>query len=189
MNTYHRKTDSLAYATGSFKTILEDVNHRWNDNTTKIIELGKQVNIDVSNALVSDNGPSTKKDTILSSLSSLGKLFSEMEIINKERIDLMIEMEGLDFPLKTPRRILKLCKEEKQTIDLMENFASNLSKTVLFIDNGNTEEELVSNSLNSFETAFNDFEELVDTGNQYNTRLNEELDKEHKKARKYLGIV
>jgi len=189
MNIYQRKTDSLAYATGSFKTILEDVNLRWGDKTNKIIELGKQVNIDVSKALDSKKDSLSQKDDILSKLSSLGKLFSLMEIINKERMDLMIEMEGLDFPLKTLRKILILCKEEKQAMEMLENFASNLGKTVLFIENGKTEEELVSTSLNSFETAFNDFEELVNNGIQFNSHLNDELDKEHKKARKYLGIV
>ncbi|MCG3216359.1 MAG: hypothetical protein KAS63_06545 [Candidatus Heimdallarchaeota archaeon] len=189
MNANYRKTDSLAYATGSFKTILEEVNLRWTDNTSKIIELGKQVDFEISKALQKRQDTKQLKQEIISNLSNLGKLYSSIDEINKEKIDLMIEMEGLDFPLKTPRKILKQCKEEKKIADLLENFTSNLSKTVTFIENGITEEELIENSLNSFITTFNEFKEIVDLGSQLNSHLEEELDKEHKKARKYLGIV
>ncbi|MFW9853387.1 MAG: hypothetical protein ACFFDS_10615 [Candidatus Thorarchaeota archaeon] len=101
----------------------------------------------------------------------------------------MTEMEGLDFPLKTPKKMLSFCKKEEEAAELLQTITKNLSKTITFIENGDTEEELIDNSLSSFETAFIDFQEKTLIGDELTSALKFELEKEHKKARKYLGIV
>ena len=83
---------------------------------------------------------------------------------------------------------MKLCKEENEAATMLENFTSNLSKTLTFRNSG-TDKELLDNSLNSFVTASSEYEELIILGNQLTYELKEELDKEHKKAKKYLGKV
>jgi hypothetical protein len=189
MNEKYRRTDSLAYATGSFKNNLEDVIQRWTDIVLSIVDLCPKVMEDIKNIIKNRTDVSSKKTEIMSDLTSIGKLLGELEATNAENYDLMIEMDGLDFPLKGPKKMMTICKDEEEDIGSLQNILQNLSKTMTFIEKGNTEEELLLNSLNSFEEAFNKFQELANSAIQLFSTIAEELEREHKKARKYLGIV
>jgi hypothetical protein len=190
MNEKYRRTDSLAYATGSFKNNLEEVIQRWSDIVISIADIGPKLIEDIKNMIKNKSDISSKKTETMTDLSSLGKLLSELEDVNANNYDLMIEMDGLDFPLKGPKKMMAICKREEEEIGLLQTILRNLSKTMTFIDKeSDTEEELLLNSLKSFEDAFNQFQELCNEGIQLFSQIAEELDKEHKKARKYLGIV
>jgi hypothetical protein len=126
----------------------------------------------------------------MSDLTNLGKQLTELESTNAEIYGLMIEMDGLDFPLKGPKKMMKISKQEEEEIGFLQTILRNLSKTMTFIEKeGNTEEELLMNSLKSFEDAFNQYQELTNQAIELFSFIAEELEKEHKKARKYLGIV
>jgi hypothetical protein len=189
MENEYRRTDSLAYATGSFQENLDEVSNKWSNNTKTIVDIGPKVIHDIRKVVKEKVDVAKQKKTILSNLSALGSLFNELEGINAEMFDLMTEMEGLDFPLKTPKQILSFCKKEEEAAELLQTITKNLSKTITFIENGDTEEELIENSLSSFETAFIDFQEKTLIRDELTSALKVELEKEHKKARKYLGIV
>ena len=189
MNEKYRRSDSLAYATGSFKSNLEDIIQRWTDIVLNIVDLCPKLIEDIKNIIKNRTNVNSKKNEIMSDLTNLGKLLSELENANAENYSLMIEMDGLDFPLKGPKKMMPICKDEEEDIGILQNILQNLSKTMTFIDKGNSEGELLLNSLNSFEEAFNNFQELVNTAIQLFSKIAEELEREHKKARKYLGIV
>jgi len=186
MSEKYRRTDSLAFATGAFQANLEEISKRWKNNTLQINDICPRV---IQNIKESKVNTKTGKDKIMGYLSFLGTLFQDLEGITAEKYDLMIEMGGLDFPLKGPTKMMNQCEKEEESTELLQTIVQNLSKTVSFIEKGETEEELLANSLNSFETAYNDFNELVALGNQLTSYIKDELEKEHKKARKYLGFV
>ncbi|MHA2358094.1 MAG: hypothetical protein ACXABK_04945 [Candidatus Heimdallarchaeaceae archaeon] len=186
MSEEYRRTDSLAYATGAFQANLEEIYKRWKNNTLQINDICPRVIKGIKNSKVNTKDG---KDKILGYLSFLGTLFQDLEGITADKYDLMIEMGGLDFPLKGPTKMMKQCEKEEESTELLKTIIHNLSKTISFIEAGDTEEGLLSNSLNSFESAYKDFNELVTLGNQLSDYIKEELEKEHKKARKYLGFV
>lgn len=186
MNTNLRRSDSLAHATGSFKDSLDEISNLWNEKTDKIIEICPRI---IKGVKEVTNTTEDTKTKIFEDLTNLGKLLNEMENINAEKQELMTEMEGLDFPLKNPKLIIKLCKEEIEAASLLENFTSNLSKTFTFTKTSDADSGLLENSLNSFESAYSEYEEIIILGNQLIYNLKEELDKEHLKAKKYLGKV
>ncbi|MCG3226041.1 MAG: hypothetical protein H7645_03920 [Candidatus Heimdallarchaeota archaeon] len=189
MNEKYRRTDSLAYATGSFKNNLEDIIQRWSDIVISIVDVSPKLIEDIKNIVKNRTNASSKKTQIMSVLTNLGKLLADLEKVNAENYSLMIEMGGLDFPLKGPKKMITVCKDEEEEIGFLQTILRNLSKTMTFIEKGDTEEELLMNSLKSYEDAFNQFQELTDKAIQLFSYTAEELDKEHKKARKYLGIV
>ncbi|NPD88651.1 MAG: hypothetical protein HGN29_07995 [Asgard group archaeon] len=189
MSEKYRRTDSLAYATGSFKNNLEDIIQRWSDIVISVVDVCPKIIEDIKNIMKNRTSVSSKKTEIMSDLTNLGKILSELEKINAENYGLMIEMDGLDFPLKGPKKMMQLCKDEEEEIGFLQTILRNLSKTMTFIEKGDTEEELLMNSLKSFEDAFNQFQELTNKAIQLFSNIAEELEKEHKKARKYLGIV
>ena len=190
MNEKYRRTDSLAYATGSFKNNLEEIIQRWSDIVISIADLGPKLIEDIKNMVKDKSRISSKKSETMTDLTNLGKLLNDLDSANANNYDLMIEMDGLDFPLKGPKEMMSICKQEEEEIGFLQTILKNLSKTMTFIEKGgDTEEELLMNSLKSFEDAFNQFQELCNDGIQLFSKIAEELEKEHKKARKYLGIV
>ena len=189
MSEKYRRTDSLAYATGSFKNNLEDIIQRWSDIVIGIVDVSPKLIEDIKNILKNRTDVSSKKTEIMSDLTNLGKLLADLEKVNEENYGLMIEMGGLDFPLKGPKKMIGFCKDEEEEIGFLQTILRNLSKTMTFIDKGDKEKELLMNSLKSYEDAFNQFQELTNKAIELFSYTAEELDKEHKKARKYLGIV
>jgi hypothetical protein len=189
VNKNLRKTDTLAHSTGSFINSLKDVNTTWDEKTQEIISLSPEVIKDVKEVISSKGKEATKKDEIITNLSTLGTLCNELELVNAERVDLMIEMEGLDFPIKTPQKLLNLCKREDETNKLLKTIAHNISKTMAFIDQSVTDMELLETSWKSFESAFTEYNEIIDISRFLTANLEQELDKEFKKALKYGDIV
>ena len=189
MNKNLRKTDTLAHSTGSFINSLKDVNNTWDEKTQEIISLGPDVIRDVNEVISSKGKEITKKDEIITNLSALGNLYNELEQVNAERVDLMIEIEGLDFPIKTPKKLLNLCKRETDTNKLLKTIAHNLSKTMTFIDQSISDIGLLITSSKSFESAFTEYGEIIDISRFLTANLEKELDKEFKKALKYGDIV
>ena len=189
MNYNLRKSDSLAHATGSFKHNLDDLSLNWSENVDVLEELGPKIIGGINEAANSKKGNEDIKNLVKTYLTDFGKILNAMEKTNADMIDLMIEMEGLDFPLKNPKRILKLCEKEENNNKFLQNIVKNLSKTFSFVDAVKTDKELLMNSLQSFETAFSEFQEIADLGINLTANLKEELEKEHVKAKKYLGKV
>lgn len=188
MNKNLRKTDTLAHTTGSFINSLKDVNGTWDEKTQEILSLTPEVIRDVNEVISSKGKTISKKDTIITNLSTLGMLYNELELINGERVDLLIEMEGLDFPIKTPKKLLDLCKREVETNKLLKTIAHNISKTMAFVDQSITDMELLINSSSSFESTSTEYNEIIDVGRFHTANLEKELDKEFKKALKYGDI-
>jgi len=189
VNKNLRKSDTLAHTTGSFINILKDVNNVWDEKIQKIISLSPDVFRDVNEVISSKGKTVTKKEEIIANLATLCTLYNEMEHVSAERIDLMIEMEGLDFPIKTPKKLLNLCKRDVETNKLLKTIAHNISKTMTFIDQNITYVELLESSLKSFESAFTEYNEIIDISRFLTANLEKELEKEFKKARKYGDIV
>jgi hypothetical protein len=188
MNYELRKSDSLAQATGSFKQNLEEINLRWNEHIVKLGDLGPQIIEGINESIeVSKNEEIVV--VVKSSLSEFVQVLNGMDKTNADIVDLMIEMEGLDFPLKAPKRILILCEKEEDSSKMIQNIVRNLSKTYNFFDKAKTDKGLLLNSLNSFEIAFADLQEITKQGLELTAFLETELEKEHKKAKKYLGKV
>ncbi len=188
MNYELRKSDSLAHATGSFKENLKEVNLRWNEHIVKLGNLGPQIIGGINESIkVSKNEEVATRVT--SSLSEFSQVLNSMDKINADIVDLMIDMEGLDFPLNTPKKILNLCEKEEDNSKMLQNIIRNLSKTYNFLDKVKTDKGLLLNSLNSFETAFSDLQAIIEQSLNLTTSLADELDKEHSKAKKYLGKV
>jgi hypothetical protein len=184
-----RKSDSLAHATGSFMESIDEMSSLWNTDISEILEISPNIMGLIRNIISSKNKVEEKKKTIMEELTKLGELFNNMERINALMYDLLIEIDGLDFPLKMPRKLMKLSKEEEETTKLLQTFAQNLSKTMTFVGSGNIEEELLESSLKSYEAAYNDYNSIVENSREMLKELQSELDKEHKKARKYGDIV
>jgi len=189
VNKNLRKSDTLAHTTGSFISILKDVNNVWDEKTQNIISLSPEVFRDVKEVISSKGKIVTKKEEIIANLATLCTLYNEMEHVSAERIDLMIEMEGLDFPIKTPKKLLDLCKRDLETNKLLKTIAHNISKTMTFIEKNVTYVELLENSLKSFESAFTDYNEIIDISRFLTADLEKELETEFRKARKYGDIV
>jgi hypothetical protein len=161
MNYELRKSDSLAYATGSFKQNLEEVNLRWNEHIVKLGNLGPQIIGGINESIeISKNEEVAARVT--SSLSEFSQVLNSMDKTNADMVDLMIEMEGLDFPLKTPKKILNLCEKEENNAKMLHNIIRNLSKTYNFFDKVKKDKGLLLNSLNSFETAFSDLQVIIE---------------------------
>ncbi len=188
MNYELRKSDSLAHATGSFKQNLKEVNLRWNEHIVKLGNLGPQIIGGINESI--KRSKNEKVATIVtSSLSEFSQVLNSMDKTNAEMVDLMIDIEGLDFPLKTPKKILNLCEKEEDNLKMLHNIIRNLSKTYNFFDKVKKDKGLLLNSLNSFETAFSDLQEIIKQSLDLTALLVAELDKEHSKAKRYLGKV
>lgn len=184
-----RRSDSLAHATGSFIESLEEMNSLWNTDVSEILEISPNVIVLIKEIISKKDKVGEKKKTIMNELTKLGELFNNMERIDALMYDLLIEIDGLDFPLKTPRKLMKLSKEEEETTKLLQTFAQNLSKTMTFVGSGKMEEELLESSLQSYESAYSDYSSIVERSREMLMDLQAELDKEHKKARKYGDLV
>ncbi|MCE7743252.1 MAG: hypothetical protein GOP50_12450 [Candidatus Heimdallarchaeota archaeon] len=184
-----RKSDSLAHATGSFMESLEEMNSLWNTDISEILEISPSVIGLIKKIISSKDKTGVKKKEIMGELTKLGELFNNMERIDALMYDLLIEIDGLDFPLKTTRKLMKLNKEEVETTKLLQTFAQNLSKTMAFVESGNLEEELLTSSLKSYKTAYNDYNSIVKKSRELLKNLHLELDKEQQKARKYGDLV
>ena len=188
MNYELRKSDSLAHATGSFKQNLKEINSRWNEHIVKLGDLGPQI-IGGINESINTKSNEENRNIVKSSLTEFGKVLIDMETTNANMVDLMIEMEGLDFPLKSPKKILNLCEAEESNSKLLQQIISNLSKTFSFVDSVKADKELLINSLKSFEMTFADLQSIIEQGLDLTAYLDSELTKEHKKAKKYMGKV
>ena len=188
MNYELRKSDSLAHATGSFKQNLGEINLRWNEHIVKLGNLGPQIIGGINESI--NVSKSEKTATVVkSSLSEFLQILTTMDKTNADMVDLMIDMEGLDFPLTTPNKILKHCEKEENNSKNLQNILRNLSKTYNFLGKVKTDKGLLLNSLNSFEVAFSDLQETIKQGLDLTAFLEKELEKEHRKAKKYLGKV
>ena len=188
MNYELRKSDSLAYATGSFKQNLGEINLRWNEHIVKLGDLGPQIIGGINESIeVSKNEEIAT--VVKSSLSEFLQILTKMDKTNADMVDLMIDMEGLDFPLTTPKKILKLCEKEENNSKMLQNIIRNLSKTYNFLGKVKTDEGLLLNSLDSFERAFSDLKGIIEQSLDLTDFLETELEKEHSKAKKYLGKV
>lgn len=188
MNYELRKSDTLAHATGSFKQSLEEIHLRWNEHIVKLGDLGPQIVRGVNESI--EVSKSEEIATLVkSSLSEFSQILDRMDKTNADMVDLMIEIEGLDFPLKTPNKILKLCEKEENNSKKLQNIIRNLSKTYNFLGKVETDKGLLLNSLTSFETAFSDLQAIIEQGLNLTASLGTELEKEHSKAKKYLGKV
>ena len=188
MNYELRKSDSLAHATGSFKQNLEETNLRWNEHIVKLGDLGPQI-IGGINDSIKVRKTEEIATVVKSSLSEFLQVLNNMDKTNADMVDLMIDIEGLDFPLTTPKKILKLCEKEENNSKMLQNIIRNLSKTYNFLDKVKTDKGLLENSLNSFETAFSDLQKIIKQSIDLIALLETELEKEHRKAKKYLGKV
>ncbi|MHA1197928.1 MAG: hypothetical protein ACTSQF_01030 [Candidatus Heimdallarchaeaceae archaeon] len=184
-----RKSDSLAHATGSFMESIEEMNSLWNTDISEILEISPSVIVLIKEIISSKDKTGAQKEKIMKELTKLGALFNNMERIDALMYDLLIEIDGLDFPLKSTRQLMKLNKEEVETAKLLQTFAQNLSKTMAFIETGNLEEELLTSSLKSYETAHNDYHTIVEKSRETMKNLQLELGEEQQKARKYGDIV
>ncbi len=184
-----RKSDSLAHATGSFMESLEEMNSLWNTDISEILEINPTVIGLIKEIVSSKNKTGDKKEKIMNELTKLGELFNNMERIDALLYDLLIEVDGLDFPLKSTRKLMKLNKEEVETTKLLQTFAQNLSKTMTFAGSGSMEVELLSSSLKSYESAHNDYYNIVTESRELMKQLQLELNKEQQKARKYGDLI
>jgi len=188
MNYELRKSDSLAHATGFLKRNLKEVNLRWNEHIVKLGSLGPLI-IEGINESIEIGKNEEVATRVTSSLSEFSQVLNNMDKTNADMVDLMIDMEGLDFPLKTPKKILNLCEKEEDNSKMLQNIIRNLSKTYNFLDNVKTDKGLLLNSLSSFETAFSELQGIIKQSLELTALLETELEKEHSKAKKYLGKV
>ena len=184
-----RKSDSLAHATVTFMESLKEMETLWNNDISDILKISPDV-IALIKEIISSKGKSGfNKEKIMNMLTKLGELFNNMERINALMNDLLIEVDGLDFPLKTPRVLMKLNNEEEDLTQVIQNVVQNISKTMTFFESSKMDLELLESSLKSFETTYNEYSELITNYRELMNKLHIELDKEHKKARKYGDIV
>ncbi len=184
-----RKSDSLAHATGSFMESLEEMNSLWNTDISEILEISPNVISLIKEVITSKGKTISEKENIMKELTKLGELFNNMERIDGLKYDLLIEIDGLDFPLKTTRLLIKQNKDEEQTTKLLQTFAQNLSKTMTFVESSKTDAELLESSLKSFESTYDEYYKIVTSGKELLKNLHEELEKEQQKARKYGDVV
>ncbi|MHA1303391.1 MAG: hypothetical protein ACTSQE_00875 [Candidatus Heimdallarchaeaceae archaeon] len=179
-----RKTDSLAYATGTFLNSLELFQERWNEATSQIKKEGPII-IEKINRAISSPEKSDLKNGIIKSLSSLGSLFTTFEKIYADQYVLMTEIDGLEFPIKTAQELLEQCKVEEAKAAIVRNVVQNLSKTISFYNAGNSDLELIKSSLKSFEEEFSEYKNLIEKSEKLLKKLSKELNDEHDKAKKY----
>ncbi len=185
MNLNMRKTDSLAHATGSFLDSLYDVQDDWSELAEDIISLGTSLRDQLNRTLAESADDSPTENSIKSDIVSIRDALQEIETTNKEKYDLFIEIDGLDFPLSTPQKLMDLCKEEERKLQFMEDIVKNTSKTAL-----SNEPSLLENSLNSLTDILEEYKKIYDEIDEKMVILEEELEKEHEKARKkYMNIV
>ena len=184
-----RKSDSLAHETGTLRENLDEMNTLWNTDVSEILEIMPQVIVLIKEIISSKGKTGEKKEQVMSKLSKLGELYNNMERIDALMYDLLIEIDGLDFPLKNPKKLMKLSKEDTETIKLLQTFAKNISKTITFVGSSNLEVELLESSLKSFESSYNDYTNVVEKSRELLKDLQTELDNEHMKARKYVDYV
>ena len=189
MHKEQRKSDSLAHAIGSFMESLDEMDSLWNTDISEILEISPNVISLIKRVITSKGRTISDKENIMEELTKLGELFNNMERIDGLMYDLLIEIDGLDFPLKTPRLLMRQNKDEEQTTKLLQTFAQNLSKTMIFIESSKVDVELLESSLNSFESAYDDYYKIVKSGEELLKNLHEELEKEQQKALKYGDVV
>lgn len=184
-----RRSDSLAHEIESFIENLEEMNKLWDTDISEILEISPKVVDLIKEIKASKDQTGNKKEMVKTDLTKLGELFNNMERIDALMYDLLIEIEGLEFPLKSTRKLMELNKEEEENNKLLQTFAQNISKTITFVGDKSVDSELLSSSLNSFENAYNDYCKIVERSRELISNLRLELDKELKKARKYGDIV
>lgn len=189
MNLNVRRTDSLAYDTGTFKNIVESIRERWSTYSDSFISTGQFI-IDESRKMCQTAKADPKKlQEVVDSLAKFGEYLNELEKFHAERYDFLTELEGLEFPLKQTKKLIKLHKQETDLLKSLETFAQNLSKTISFYGSSDTEKELIDNSLKSFESTLKEYITILKEYQDTFMELHEDLKKEHKKAQKYLDFV
>ena len=167
---------------------LEEVNFRWNEHIVKLGNLGPQIIGGINESMKIGKNEEVAA-IVTASLSEFSQVLNSMDKTNADMVDLMIDMEGLDFPLKMPKKILNLCEKEENNAKTLHNIIRNLSKTYNFLDKIKTDKGLLLNSLNSFETAFSNLQQIIEQSYDLTALLVTELEEEHSKAKKYLGKV
>ncbi|MHA1685025.1 MAG: hypothetical protein ACTSYD_01325 [Candidatus Heimdallarchaeaceae archaeon] len=190
MNFSIRRTDSLAYDTGTFKNIVGEIRKRWDLYSNSFITNGEHIIEEIKQMCNNQETQDQKHlDTIVDRLAKFGEALGELEKFHADRYDFLTELEGLEFPLKQTKKLISLHKKESDLLKSLETFAQNLSKTISFYENTETEIELIINSLKSFESTFKEYVTIVNEYQKTFMELHKELDEKHKKAQKYLDFV
>ena len=128
MNYELRKSDSLAYATGSFKQNLGEINLRWNEHIVKLGDLGPQIIGGINESI---KGSKNEEIAIVvkSSLSEFLQILTRMDETNAEMVDLMIDMEGLDFPEEKWNELFFINTDEwKEELTAQKNFLDKIGR-------------------------------------------------------------
>jgi len=189
MNFSIRKSDSLAHETGYFKNSVDELKKEWMQYTNQLIDYGPEI-INLSRALSQTNEKiDENKKKLTEMLSNFARILEQLEQRHSEHYQLLTEIDGLDFPLKSPEKMLKILEKDQDLIKNMKNVIKNLNKTISFYGNDTTDKELLSNSIKSFEEAFNEYSGLCKEYNKTLQSLAEELKKEHDRAKKYNDFV
>lgn len=189
MNFSVRKTDTLAHATGSFMRNLKEIRKKWTDKSQQIVDDVKKIHTSFKLSNVKQEEFTELKKDMLLTLQNLGKTLNVMEETMAERYTLMVEIDGLDFPLKTPKKMMNISRKEEDVILQLKNVVQNISKTLSFVENDQTSMGLFENSLNSLETSYEDYVSVNKKTSTLLDTLDDELYKEHKKAQKTLKYV
>ncbi len=189
MNFAVRKTDSLAHATGSFMHNLKEIRKKWTDKSQQIVDDVEKIHTSFKQSNENQEEFADLKEDVLLTLQNLGKTLNVMEEIIAGIYTLMVEIDGLDFPLKTPKKMMNISKKEEDVIALLKNVAQNISKTLSFVQNDQTSLGLFENSLNSLKTSYEDYVRVRKQTSTLLDTLDDELDKEHKRAQKTLKYV
>ena len=189
MNFAVRKTDSLAHATGSCIGNLKEIRKKGTDESQQIVDDVKKILRSFKQSNENQEEFAEIKEEVLLTLQNLGKTLNSMEETIAGTYTLMVEIDGLDFPLKTPKKMMNISKKEEDVIALLKNVAQNISKTLSFVQNDQTSLGLFENSLNSLETSYEDYVRVIKQTSTLLDALDDELDKEHKKAKKTLKYV
>ena len=113
MNFAVRKTDSLAHATGSFIGNLKEIRKKWTDESQQIVDDVKKILRSFKQSNENQEEFAEIKEEVLLTLQNLGKTLNNMEEIIAGTYTLMVEIDGLDFPLKTPKKMIILAKKRK----------------------------------------------------------------------------
>ncbi len=185
-----RITDSLAHETGSLKKNLLDVINVRSEYFTKTSEISPKLVKNIKEALKNPTKIENLEPNIKGALSQFGEILNNMENSNADEYQLMIEIEGLDFPLKHHKSALHAIKQDEEIIKNVQNVAKNLSKSTSFFANDDTTKQLITHSLTSFEEAYDKFKNHSKNTMNLLERLSKELEVEHKKARdKYKNIL
>ncbi|MHA1115267.1 MAG: hypothetical protein ACTSRR_03795 [Candidatus Heimdallarchaeaceae archaeon] len=180
-----RRTDSLAYATGSIIESFQTYYEKWNDTVSKLENLGPIIIEKINKALKEKNSLNKLKNGVVKHLSSLGSLFSMLDEIYADGHVLMMEIDGLDFPVKTAQEIIKHNKKEQFKTETIRTVVKNLSKTIIFFNENGGDTQLIQSSLSSFNEEFKEYKKIISKTRKLLEKLNNELNENHNKAKKY----